>query len=132
MMGNVFIYIIIFFLSFTILFLQVILGIIFNALSFAPFFTIFFSLLGLTLAGIFVYLKYYNRINVDFQATIVKYLYILGLLLVFYTLLLRNFSFIFFIANSNSANIIFLFSFDNFIFNLLMSNYRIVGTSFAP
>ncbi len=95
------VYVTILFLSFVILSLQVILGVIFNALSFTPFFTISFSLLGLTLAGVFVYLKDRDRMNVDFQATILRSLYVAGLLLVFYTLLLRNFSLIPFIANAD-------------------------------
>ena len=102
-MGGGFVYTIILFLSFTILSLQVILGVIFNALSFAPFFAISFSLLGLTLAGVFVYLRYRNKTNVDFEATLLKYLYILGLLLVFYTILLRNFSLIPFIDNTDAV-----------------------------
>ena len=106
-MGFGFINTTIFLLSFTILSLQVILGVVFNALSFAPFFAISFSLLGLTLAGVFVYLRYRNRTNVDFEATLLKYLYILGLLLVFYTILLRNFSLIPFIDNTDAVTDIY-------------------------
>jgi len=101
---NVLIYTTIFFLSFIILSLQVILGVIFNALAFPPFFTISFSLLGLTLAGVFVYLKYANKNNFSFQSDILLYMYILGLLLVFYTFFLRNFSLIPFIDNTNTVS----------------------------
>ncbi|HTZ11702.1 MAG TPA: hypothetical protein VMD04_04955 [Candidatus Margulisiibacteriota bacterium] len=139
-----FVYATIFILSFIILALQVVLGVIFSALLFTPFFTVSFSLLGLTLAGTFVYLKYHDRGGVDLQAIILRYLYILGLLLLFYTVLLRNFSLIPFIYNpsavsdsywnrmlivaigsSLSIGLVFIFSFFSLgvIYSLVYKNY---------
>jgi len=59
-------------------------------------------MLGLTFAGVFVYVKYRDRAGEITLDAVLKHLNVLGLLLVFYTFLLRRFSLIPFVANAEA------------------------------
>lgn len=91
-MSPLLIYVTIFVLSFVILSLQVILGVVFSALSFPFFFTISFSLMGLSLAGVWVYIRYHNKNGLDVESLVLRSLPAAGSLLVLYTVWLKSFS----------------------------------------
>lgn len=90
--SSLLIYITVFVLSFVILSLQVILGVVFSALSFPFFFTISFSLMGLSLAGLWVYIRYHNKTGLDVDRLVLRSLPVAGTLLVLYTVWLKSFS----------------------------------------
>jgi hypothetical protein len=86
-------YLLIFFLSFIFLSLELLLAILLSVLFFSPFFAISFAFLGLSIAGVFVSLRYSKQDVADLKEKVFIYFLLLGGLLLFFTMLAPQFHF---------------------------------------
>lgn len=97
------IYLVIFCISFLILSLQIILCLLLNVLAYLPYFAISFAFLGLTVAGVFSYLKYYNSQFPADEAFLAKKILAVGINILFYLLIINVYSLALFAASGQLA-----------------------------